>query len=776
MKNSQYVLDVKEEEQAFDVKETLRRYLQYWPWFLVAILVALAIGYVYIQYAPDTYATEARVKIKDDSKELEIAQDPMALLEGGPKINLEDEIEILKSYRILSQVVEELNLDVVYYEEQSFTEAEILQPPFNLTKEFINDSLQEAISFQVVLTNNSAEVRGLEETPYSNLEDIGVQMTLTDSIAESENRQESYMVKLLPHKETVLQLRENIVTEPAGDDSQIISLQIKGESPKKNEAILNTLIEKFDRDGIRDRQLVNKRTVDFIDERFVFLSGELDSIEGNKEDFKQSNDLSNIQADTEITLQKKTRAEQEVFTIQTQISLANLLRESLEQESDFSLLPADIGLENSSINSLVSTYNEKVLERNRLMASAGRNNPTVQVLSNQLRETRQNILQSVRVYIDQLQVSLNQLNQQRYQAGSNFSELPQKEKMLRAIERQQTIKENLYILLLEKREEAAINLAVTAPTIKVVDYALTDTEPVSPDEKIVYGASLLGGILLPFLILFIRFSLNTKVNDRTDLERIAPTIPVLAELPTFKKEKIFTKAGSHSLLAESFRIASTNVDYLLPLEESDKGKVVYVTSTVNEEGKSLTSLNLAMAYASMKKKVLLVDADLRKPKLNSKLGVSRDVKGLSNYLHQTDQDWEPCIQKGFDENDCLDIVFSGVIPPNAPRLLSNPAFKKFIEKAKQQYDYIIVDTAPTLLVTDTLLISRYADATVYVVRASQTEKRLLGYAKELKESGKLQNMAFVLNDVDISSGGGYNYGYLYGYANEKADKPWWKRI
>ena len=313
--------------------------------------------------------------------------------------------------------------------------------------------------------------------------------------------------------------------------------------------------------------------------------------------------------------------------MENQISLSKLLKETVINQAEYSLLPADIGLENLSLNSLVANYNELALERDKLLPSVGVNHPQLREISGQLERGKVNIIKSVNIYQAQLRTSLSQLNRERGRAGAIFSELPEQEKMLRSIERQQSIKEQLFLLLLQKREEAAINMATTVPSVKVVDYGLTSSKPLSPKKTIVYPLSLMLGLVLPFLVLFIRFSLDTKVHDRTDLEKLSPEIPVLSEIPFLKGTKSIQGLHDRSVLAESFRMLSTGINYYLPEKKKDKGQVIYVTSAIKGEGKTLMAYNLAMAYASLKKRVLLVGADLRNPQLHMYLDILKKSKG-----------------------------------------------------------------------------------------------------------------------------------------------------
>ena len=305
----------------------------------------------------------------------------------------------------------------------------------------------------------------------------------------------------------------------------------------------------------------------------------------------------------------------------------------------------------------------------------------------------------------------------------------------------------------------------------MVERALSGTEPISPKPNIVYAGAILGGLLIPFGILYLMFMLDTKLHGKEDITKVTSNIPVIGEIPDLKKKKdvVFTDPNDRSALAESFRILSSNVDYILPIKNNVKGKVIYCTSTIKGEGKTYVSLNLSLALSSINKKVLLIGADLRNPQIHTHIREDKQKPGLSNYLHDVDYNWRDSLINGFEKHPNHHIILSGSIPPNPAHLLTNGRFTKLIEEAKEEYDYIVVDTAPTILVTDTMLISQLADATIYLARANYTEKNLLKFSKELYESGKLKNMAYVINSVGASKsyGYGYNYGYNYGYGSDE---------
>ncbi|WP_051254353.1 GumC family protein [Arenibacter latericius] len=786
MKESPYLVDEFEEEDSINLKEYLFKYLSYWPWFLGTVVVALLIAFLYLRYTTPSYQSTAKIRIIDESKEMNIATDAMSLLSGKPQVNLDNEIEVLKSYRLLKQVVEELQLNVSYFAVGNIQTRQIADAPFTVNIEGSLDNIKSS-EYQIQVSGSTAKVIDanglsvsllLQTTPATD-PSLPFSIQLTENNPGNSNQEKNYKVAITSVKSATMRLINSLQVSSTNKNSDILSLSMIGESVPRSETILNTIIEKFNQDGILDRQLVSKRTLDFIDDRFIFLTQELDSIEGDKKSFKQQNNLSYIEADAGITLQKKSATEEEAYRLETQIALSKLLKETLAQEAAYNLLPADIGLENSGINSLVSEYNQLVLERDKMVASAGENNPTLLVINSQLQRTKQNVLQTVTAYQQQLQVSMAQLRQEQRLTGSSFSQLPEKEQLLRAIERQQSIKENLFLLLLQKREEAAISLAVTAPSLKVVDYALTPNIPVAPKKMIIMAGALLMGLLLPFGVLYLRFTLDTKIGDRSDLERANPEIPVLAEIPFLEDDqKTFMDANDRSVLAESFRILSTNVNYMLPKKEKGDGQVIYVTSTVKDEGKSLVAFNLSLAFASIGKKVLIVGADLRNPNIHQHFNRPKESLGLSDYLYDPEMDWKQIIYKGYNNMEYHNVCFSGSIPPNAPQLLSGDGFEKFINIVKQEYDYVIVDTAPTMLVTDTLIISQYADLTLYVTRSGYTDKRLLEFSKDLNKSKKLKNMGYLLNEVGIKRRRGYgytyNYGYGYGYHEEGVKKaPWY---
>lgn len=761
------------EVEDINIKEILFKYLQFWRWFILGAVLCLFTAYSYLRYSTNIYQTTAKIKILDNSKGgMRLPSDVTALFSNS-KVNLDNEIEVIKSHRLLERVATAIDLNTSYYIEGNVKSSEIWDDrPFKIiwldSKDSIND---RKVTFSVelykkgytlVLENKSSKTL----FQYGQRNKVDGQLfilVLEGNATISNNAGTKVKVVRTPLSTSVDGLSNSISVVSTAKLSEVLSLKVTGSNKEKSEDVLNAVIDVFNQDGVTDRQLVSQRTIDFVNERFVFLSNELDSIENKKQLFKKANNLSLLPLDTQTTIAKKSVAEGEYFSLETQIALAKLLEVTLKKDGAYALLPSNIGIENANINSLIADYNKAVLERGKLLLSAGIKNPMVLEFSDKLVELKQNILYSIRVLQTQLSVSINNVKSLNQENSSTFSSIPAKERILRSIERQQNIKETLYLFLLQKREEAAVAKAVTSPSIKVVDYAITNIIPVSPKRSIIYLAALLIGLLIPFGIVYTLFLLDTKIHGKQDFDLLAPEIPIVAEIPFIQEENRIISENDRSVLAESFRIMRTNINYLLPLKKEGECPVIFTSSSIKGEGKTFVSLNLALILSTMDKKVLLVGADLRNPQLHKYLNINKNRMGLSNYLYDTSTDWKSLINENVFGNEFLNIIFAGSVPPNPAELLSNGRFEDLLNILKKEYDYIIVDTAPTILVTDTLLISNLSDLTVYVTRADHTDKKLITYSRSIKEQGKIKNMAYVINNIGGEKGYGYNYNYSYSY-------------
>ncbi|MCF1420234.1 GumC family protein [Mangrovimonas futianensis] len=761
------------------IKQQFFKYSKYWYLFVSTVVIFLILGVLYLRYQPKVYSSTAKIKILNKGKGLELPT--AAFVFSRSNINLANEIEVLKSYRIMERVVRELNLTMEFYDVGNIRTTEIGSLPFQLLKTIDNDSVNWG-AYTIEVTKAGFDIyTGQSETPinipdfntYKVKHNLPFEIKLSDNSKVDSYVGKTYLLKFVPVREAAKRLKGQIGVSVVGNNSDLLQINYSGESVQKLETVINTLIHIFNEDGKNDRQEVSRRTINFIDERFNYLARELDSIEGEIKDFKQENNLISLEANAALEVSSMTESERMVFDVENQIMLSDLLDETLNASDTISdLLPSNIGLESGDVNSLIDQYNELIFERNKFGVSAMENNPTVKLLNSKIADVKENINASLTAYKNQLEASRKSFESRNRMFTSQVSTLPGKEKVFRAIQRQQSIKESLYLFLLQKREEAAINLAITEPSVKVVEYALSNSIPISPSPKNVYLTSLIAGLALPFGILYLIFLLNTKVKGKRDVELVIPEVPIISELPIVKDHHlVFVDPNDNSTQAEAFRILGSNVNYLISSSNQkidvDKGKVIYCTSTIKGEGKTYVALNLSLALSSLNKKILLIGADLRNPQIHNYIqkGISKNTAGLSNYLHDPKFDWKKSLLKGFEKHNNHDILISGNIPPNPAQLLTNGRFEELLNEAREIYDYVIVDTAPTILVTDTTMISQFADATIYLIRANYTEKNLLEFSKGLHESGRLKNMGYVLNGVTSGKSYGYNYGYSYGYGS-----------
>ena len=775
-------------EDKYDLKKELFKYLFFWRWFVFSVILCAIISFFYLRYSHTIYSTSAKIKIldkKEASLELPSAND----LFSSNKINLENEIELLSSYTILKKVVEKQNLNTNFYSIGNIMTSRVAHLPFQFEQLISNDSIRENLVFDIYFNDDGIEIIDINTdttylfnsfTTHTISHDLPFNIRWDKTTALSSN-EGSYKVVFSTTKNTVSQLKKKISLSKVGKESDIIALQMDNESSGYSEIVLNTLIDVFNQDGVSDRQMIHKRTIDFVNERYIMLSNELDSIEIQKQLYKLNNNLIDITANSSLSLELSSKSNQQLLDLENQIAIGKLLNESFKN-NNYDLLPANIGINNSKINFLITDFNTIILERKNLIISAGLNNPSVMQLDRAINDNRANIIRTVSNYLTQLKQTKRQLTLQSKKLNKDVSNLPEKEKILRAIERNQVIKESLYLFLLQKREEAEVSFAVTEPTIKVIEYALSSDIPISPKKQITLLAALLIGILIPFGSIYLILLFNTKIQLKQDIDELNIGASVIGELPFIDDDeaKLFKNPKDRNTLAESFRILTSNVNYLLPQNTgTTDGKVILSTSSIKGEGKSFVALNMSLALSSLDKKVLLVGADLRNPQLHKYLGIDKSQEGLTSYLHNTNFDWKKTILNKFEHLPKHHTLLTGLIPPNATQLLSNGNFEKMILEAKKDYDYIVIDTAPTLLVTDTLIISDTADAIIYVCRSNYTEKEIFNYPKELIRDGKIKNVGLVINAVGANSrydygysykyGYSYNYGYGYGYGNTNED-------
>lgn len=767
-------------EIQINIKEEIFKYLLYWKWIALSVILSSIICYFYLRYASKVYQTSAKIQILDhDNAAFKLPVEGISIF-GATKANLENEIEIIKSSRILGAVVDSLNLNTEIYSVGKIKSLELWKKaPFEVTWAIEKDSLyNKSTSFQIVITEKGYQIEGnskeykFGQTNFDS--DIPFKLELKNKTVLKKNNGNSYSIILKQRERASQEIGSTIKIDNVGSQSNILKITLSGRNTNKINDIVNTLIDVFNRDGIQDRQLIFKKTIEFVDDRFKNLSNQLDSIESSKANYKIANELSYVEADAGQLMKNNYDSQLKVENATTQIELSKLMTTSINKNKELELLPSNIGIESNEVNSLVGNYNDIILKRNKLISSGGgESNPIVKEITNQASQLKNNIKASIIGYQNSLVTKKNEFGRISSIERSKYSNAPANEKVMRSIERQQSLKETLYILLLQKREEAAVNLAITNPSIKVVDYAIYSSHPIEPNRNSIFIAALLIGLLLPILIIYLYYLSENKIQNKEEIEAQIPSVPVIAEIPFIEAENKTIRSIDRSILSESFRILRTNLKFIIPIN-TNHGSVLFVTSTIKSEGKTFVSFNLAITLATLGKKVIIIGADLRNPQLHNYLKIERlsNSKGVTNFLYDTTIMIEDikmaCPNVG--SNLDIDIILSGTIPPNPAELLSNGRFEFLLNELKKEYDYIIVDTAPTLLVTDTTLITHLADIILYIVRANFTEKKLLKYINSIRKLNANNNMSIILNNVGQNKGYGYrysyNYGYGYGYEND----------
>lgn len=780
-------VEVQEQKQeSFDLKQEIFKYLPYWYWFVISVIISLTGAFFYLRYQNNVYESKTIIKLLDDTNsDFKMPTNGVNFFLRN-KVNIENEKEIIKSNRLLEKVVNELQLYNQFFQEGKIRTTEVYGEKVPTVK-WIGD--EEKLnnfhgSWVIIIDKNGYYWNGEnKKRAYNQIYDVdGVAMQVLRPI-QTPTENVVLTLKKSSLSDAVAVIKDKIQVSLIGEESELLEIKTTGVLVEKNNAILDKLTDVFDRDGREDKQRIFKKTIDFVNSRFDFLFKELDTIELNKANYKRDQKLSFIEGDSEVLLRTKTETFGVYEQAKTQSLLSDIIIKALKEVKANELLPANIGLNEMNVNELIKQYNEIVLQSQKIIKSAGENHPRVEQLISMQNNLKENIKFSLKAYQSVLAARIEEIDRVKMKQEFQYGALPFQEKTIRAIERQQKIKETLYLLLLQKREEASINLAIVNPSIKIVDPALENRTPLSPKRGMTYLLALSLGLLIPFGLLFVYYLFDTKIHTRENIESQLDGISIIAEMPNIPEGEKFVKANDRSVLSEAFRILIANLNFVLSPELKDT-PIIFVASSIKGEGKTFTSNNLALTMASLGKKVVLVGADLRNPQIHKSLKVKRGNVGLVNYLIDTNYNYKDCISTLEVNNIKLDVIFSGEIPPNPSEIIANGRFGDILEELKEDYDYIIVDTAPTLLVADTTLIAKYADITLYLIKANHTEKEVLHYINTLNQQHKIKNVSIVFNNIGENEGYGkgyaysykYNYGYSYGYDAANIFLSKWQRL
>ena len=779
-----------ENQEEINIQGMIEPFLRKWQWFVLSVVMVLFLTFIFLKIKSPIYKISSTILIKE-AKSSGGGKDDLAMgllgelsVFGGMGSNsVENELEILKSKKLMRDVVLKNNLQTSVYVLKSLGKKEVYKDKSPIVVRIINENLEEKYPEKPIQLNIKGDAVELVSKELSNSlkTQFGREIKLpavTFVIDKNKNfRPEKDLdynhleISLASIDSRVSKLQEEYSVNLADKKATVIALNINVENIEKGKDILNELVKSYNADAIEDKDITTKKTLEFIDERIKLISEELGQVENKKQDFKQKNKLSDIDTEVKLGLETNADARKKQLEVETQMNINKALLNSVVHLNGNSLLPINTGVESAEINTGIDAYNRLVLDKNRLLENATDQHPAVAELNKQIQELKKNIINTLNKNKQSLEIANSEYATELAKIDGKISKVPYLEKIFRNIERTQQIKENLYLLLLQKREESAISLNISAPKARVVDVAYDSEKPIAPKKIIYYIGALMLGLLVPFLIIYLRRLLNDKIITKQDLERLVKD-NILVELPSIPKNgSELVGVNDLSSMAEAFRILITNLKFKLPNREN--GRVVLVTSTVKGEGKTFVSINTALTLAGGKSRVVIIGADIRNPQLQRYERESRRLKGLTEYLHG-DLDVQEIIHQ-FPDNTNMDIIYSGMIPPNPTDLLTNGRFGTLIEELRQDYQYIIIDSAPLLLVPDTLLIADTADATIYVSRSKHTKNDLIEFANKNIREHKIHNVGFILNDVNKHF---FSYGhkYSYGYHKEKERKSWWNKI
>lgn len=786
-----------EETSGFDYKTFLVKLLMYWPWITGCVLAALVGAFFYLKTQTPLYTVSSSVLIKNESSKSGNSGASLADLGfvTSSTQNFDNELEILRSRTLLKKVVTSLDLYIDYTLPGSFRPTELYkQSPVKvwitpeeadrLGSAKVDLHFKQNQLYEVTITHNAQEWKKvIEKLPAVFSTPAGVFTFSADSLQPASHVPELIEATITSPNWIAASFRERLNVAATNKTTTIAQLTLTDSQVARGTDFLNKLVELYNEEGNNDKNEVAAKTAEFIDERINIINHELGTTESELASFKQRAGVVDIASDATQAAGEQANYERAYAENEVQLSLMNHLKNHiLSTENQYEVIPANIGLTNGDLNTVVERYNEMLIERKRLLRTSHEDNPAVQSLNASIEVMRNSVMAAIQTAEKGLQINRQALKTQTRKFAGKVSDAPVQEKEYLSMSRQQEIQANLYLMLLQKREENNITLASTANNARVIDEPLAGGQ-VSPQSSQIYMMALVLGLGFPVGILFLWGLLQFKIKTRADVERITK-LPIIGDIPLTEEAKnnaIVVRENRNELMEEIFRSVRTNVQYML----SEGQKVILFTSTTSGEGKSFSAGNLACSFAYMGKKVVIVGLDIRKPGLNKVFQLSHKAVGTSQYLADPDHtDLLSLCQKS-TVSDNLYILPGGSIPPNPTELVARKALDQAINILKEHFDYIILDTAPIGMVTDTQLIARVADLSVYVCRSGYTAKSEFKLINALKEEGKLPHPCILLNGIDMNQrengsyygygkygkygkyGYGKKYGYGYGYGYEK---------
>lgn len=743
-----------QEESEFNLKEVFYKYLYYWKWFLISIVLSMAVAFFYLRTKTPLYNIHSSILIKDDKKVDQGDMLKQLNIFSGTKV-VDNEMEILKSNTLMENVIRNLNLNISYYSEERFESKELYRDNCPLELRLVKENAatySEPFTIEL-LGGNKVEIGGREYLVNKNITTpFG---TFYLRITGKNTNISHVKVSLVEVSNLAAQYIESLKIEPSSKMSSVLLLNIENSIPQRGKDILNSLIEEYNKSGLEDKNKSAYNTLAFIEKRLELVSADLLNIEKQVQDFKTSEGITDIGAESKLFLESVKENDAQINQVQIQETVLQNIYQYISESKNGGTVPATFGISDPVLVSLVAQLSELELKKEQTIKLVKEDNPIVISLNNQIRNTKGNIKENVLVFQKNLSLTKEKLRKQNATLEGFIRSVPNKERKLLDISRQQAIKNDLYVFLLQKREETSLSYASAVSDSRVIDNARSSGVPIKPVKRNVYLVFGILGIFIPIGILYIKDLLNNKIKRRVDIEKNT-SLPILAEVSFIEhNEPIVIGEQSKSIIAEQIRSLRTNISFL---SVGKKIKTILFTSSLSGEGKSFISLNLGVSLAMIGKKTVVLEFDMRKPKLHKELGISNE-KGLSDYLIGSVELKD--ILHPVKQHEGYFIITCGKIPPNPVELLVNGRLAQLFDELAERFDQIIVDAPPVAIVTDAQILGQYADVTMYLLRYDYTPKEYLKYVNSLSKDKKLQNINLIFNGITQDSGYGYGYGYGY---------------
>lgn len=765
-----------------------------WYWFAISLFITLTIAVLYLLSTPPIYTRTAAILVKDNSKSSSSTGAMSDFSDLGifkSNTNINNELLTLKSPTLMTEVVNRLGLNETFTIRKGLKNVDLYKvSPVTIT---FCDKIEVPLSFTIKFS--SKEAFAISELEISG-EDIGE--TLSAQMGDSIQTSAGIMI-VSPTQEftdafigtSIRYVRGSVraavdtysnalVAELGNEDATIINLSINDTSIRKAEDILNTLIEVYNENWIRDKNQIAVSTSQFISDRLGVIESELGHVDENISSYKSEHLLPDVQAASSLYMAQSAENNKELSTLNNQLSTAQYIRRELNTKQLDQTLPANSGIVSANIETQISEYNNLVLDRNRLIANSSEKNPLVKNMASSLQSMQRTIIQSVDNLIVSLNTQIRSLRRQEEATTNRLASNPNQAKYLLSVERQQKVKEELYLYLLQKREENELSQAFTAYNTRLITAPRGSMFPTAPRKMNILLVAFAVGLLVPAVGIFMKENMNTKVRGRKDLENLS--IPFIGEIPQYSGTKkkwwefkhrkrqdmktIVVNEGNRNIINEAFRVLRSNMDFMA---SKDNNQHVFVLTSFNPgSGKSFLAINIAISFAIKKKKILIIDGDLRHRNVSSY--VDSPNKGLSDYLNNQIEDWKEIIvsYKGYTN---LHILPIGTIPPNPTELLEDSKLSMLIEALRPEYDYIFIDCPPVDIVADAQIIEKWADRTIFVVRSGLLDRSMLSELENMYTGKRFKNLSMILNGTESTGGRyGYRYGYHYGYASYYGSK------